>query len=207
MSARRGSQTIERLPSARGPIPCAPETSQQLCLLPSPRPSAGRVPLRPEFLRLDSRHRKVLIWCCCEQRADVIRAKLRSPICMVHYETIGHHRACAIAQKLRRSRRLHRQPPTERRLAGTASLAAPCRWRPNSSRSRQLARDSVSRICFLQRARSDEKTPLHTSPARSGRYRDGDPQGILGPARAAREVLPVRAQTGRQIRASRRPLI
>ena len=77
--------------------------------------------------------------CCDQQPRDLARAELRPPIGVVHHERARAAELVPDARRPRRSRRRHRRPPPAHRRAGTASSAAPCRWRPSSSRSRRPA--------------------------------------------------------------------
>ena len=94
---------------------------------------------------LDRAAGRLDLWFAVRQSAPGYRpGRIADPNRRDPSRTTARRPAGARAQMPRRSRRLHRQPPTAHRRDGTASPAALCRWRPSSWRSRPRAPDPSS---------------------------------------------------------------
>ena len=113
--------------------------------------------------------------------------------------TSARRRACARLRRPHRSHRPHRRPPPARKRVGTASSAAPCRWRRSSSHSRRPARGRSIRSASATH-REDGRTPPHTRPGPIGRCRDADPRAGRPDGGAALAAARAPAKTNHRIR-------
>ena len=203
MSARRGSQTIERLPSARGPHSMRPWN--QPTTLPSAIAAAVRRHSSASSAMLSTEQPACIDLGLSRWRSAPRisrRAELRTPIGMIHHER--PRTAELVPERKRRADRaagiargrLH-VDATERRHP--PHFAVGDRVHGATAGERRAVRAHSARAA----CRSDGRRPPRTSLGPSARCRDADPRADRPARGAVQAISRAPARTNRRIRVSR----
>ncbi len=200
MSARRGSQTIERSPSARGPHSIRPWNqpttwpSATAAAVSAAERGVVRGPAHPAAGRGE------LVGARRKQRAQLVVAVARPPEGVVHHERPRARPAAARPRTPRRSRRPRRPRPTAHRPAGTASCRRTLPLATELAAQPPASARSVRPDLRLQRADQVEERLLVHRLDRAGDVAVAVLQRLVRASARAQQVLQRRRRTGRRTR-------